>query len=53
MKTFVFLLIVLNSGGNDSTFVIDYNLTYEDCDALYEQWHPTLDEHSFVLCEEE
>ena len=50
MKTFAFILYALNPTGEYSSFVIDYNLTQDDCMALHEQWGPTLDEHSTVFC---
>ena len=33
------------------SFVIDYNMTHEDCIALQSEWSETLDEHSYVTCE--
>ncbi len=53
MKTFLFLLIVSNACGDDSTFVLDYNLSREDCTALHDQWAPTLNDLSTVFCREE
>ena len=59
MTTFVFILLVTNSTGPDSTFVIDYGLTEIDCFELVEQWQPTLRQmnplsnRAVVFCEEE
>ena len=51
--TFAFMLYVLNPTGEYSSFIIDYNQTYDDCMALHEYWGPTLDEYSTVFCFEQ
>ena len=33
------------------SFVIDHNMSYDDCIALQSEWSATLDEHSYVVCE--
>ena len=53
MLTYVFILLVTNSTGPDSTFVIDYGLSEIDCFELVEQWQPTLDNRSIVFCDKE
>jgi len=53
MKTFAFILYVLNPTGEYSSFVLDYKLTESDCMAYHEQWSGTLDEYSTVFCYEE
>jgi len=53
MKTFAFILYVLNPTGEYSSFVLDYKLTESDCMAYHEQWAGTLDEYSTVFCYEE
>lgn len=50
MKTFLFILAVWN-GHDYSTFVIDYDISLEDCAALHLQWAPTLDDRSTVYCQ--
>jgi len=50
---FVLILSVINITGLDSTFVIDHNLTREDCNSLLIQWNETLDQYSTVVCEVE
>jgi len=50
IKTFAFILYVVNPTGEYSSFVIDYNLTESDCMALHESWGPTLGEYSTVFC---
>lgn len=35
------------------SFVIDYNMSHDDCIALQSEWTATLDEHSYVVCEVE
>ena len=45
-----FFLVVNNIAGGQSAFVLDYNLTFEDCLAIKEQWVSTIDEHSSVHC---
>ena len=52
MNTFALILTVLTLGG-DSNFVIDYDLTAEDCAKLAWEWSATLDEYSSVTCQEE
>jgi hypothetical protein len=52
-KTFSFILYVMNPTNDYSGFVIDYNLTEQDCMALHEQWANTLDEYSTVFCFEQ
>lgn len=53
MKTFIFMLYVMNPTGEYSGFAIDTGVSEADCMALHEQWAPTLDEHSTVFCFEE
>ena len=50
LKTFAFILYVVNPTGEYSSFVIDYNLTATDCMVLHESWGPTLGEYSTVFC---
>ena len=50
IKTFAFILYVVNPTGDYSSFVIDYNLTESDCMELHESWGPTLDNYSTVFC---
>lgn len=50
IKTFAFILYVVNPTGEYSSFVIDYNLTQDDCAALHDSWGPTLDDYSTVFC---
>ena len=50
IKTFAFILYVVNPTGEYSSFVIDYNLTATDCMELHESWGPTLDNYSTVFC---
>lgn len=50
MKTFFFLLHVMNAGNETSTFVLDYNLSKTDCYQLVEEWKGTLDQYSNVEC---
>lgn len=51
MKAFALILAVLNADQEVSTFVIDYNLSYEDCQELKSIWEENLDEFSAVECE--
>ena len=51
MKTFAFILYVMNPLGAESAFVIDHNLTMQDCAQLAIQWTPTLDQFSRVACQ--
>jgi hypothetical protein len=44
------ILIVANAGGTDSTFVVDYNLTRQDCYRAAFSWSGTLDQYSTVQC---
>jgi len=38
----------------DLAFVIDHALTIEDCQGLFEQWSPTLqNDNASVTCEKE
>ena len=34
MTTFLMLLSIVNASGQWDTYVIDYNMTYEDCQDL-------------------
>lgn len=52
MNTFALILTVFTLGG-ERQFVIDYNLSAEDCAELAWQWDPTLDEYSTITCREE
>ncbi len=51
MKTFAFILFVLNPSGDYSAFALDTGLTRDDCAALHESWAGTLDDYSTVYCE--
>ena len=50
MKTFAFILYLFNTSAEYSSFVIDYNMTQDDCSALHDSWGPTLDNYSTVFC---
>lgn len=50
MQTFALILAVINLGGYTTEFVLDYDLTVEDCNrAVIEHW-ANLDQYSFVYC---
>lgn len=52
MTLYSLVLIVHNVTGGFSDFVIDYNLTAEDCESLQIDWRESgLDYHSQVYCE--
>jgi hypothetical protein len=51
MKAFALILHVLNAEQEVSTFVIDYNLSNEDCLELKSLWEENLDQYSVVTCE--
>lgn len=50
MKTFLFLLHVMNAGNETTTLVLDHDLSKTDCDQLIEEWEGTLDQYSTVEC---
>jgi len=50
--TFALILSVMNIAGHTSSFVIDYDLTHQDCAQLRAEWTLTVDQYSTVTCEE-
>ena len=51
--TYALILYVMTVGGQKG-FVIDYDLTHEDCTHLETEWKPTLiGSYAYVTCSEE